>query len=120
MTSLSFLGVMALALAAAGVGALVFASVGIARMPDCYTRMHAAAQARTLGISTLLLSVAVYDWNTPSTVKVLVLLVLVWLTTPIAAYVIGRAAYRTDVRRTELTRIDDLAGAYERDDKRVP
>ncbi len=36
----------------------LFASLGILRMPDLYTRMHAATKAGTAGLSLLLLAVA--------------------------------------------------------------
>ena len=49
---------IALAFAAAGTGLILVASLGIVRMPDLLTRMHASSKAGTLGASLILVAVA--------------------------------------------------------------
>jgi multicomponent Na+:H+ antiporter subunit G len=87
---------------------MLLASLGLLRLPDLYTRLHAAAAARTLGLGALLLSVAFYDGTVTTTIKMLAFAALFLLTTTLAAHLLGRAAYLTGVRRSEATHIDEL------------
>ena len=61
------------------VGALfmLLAAVGIVRMPDLFTRMQAASKASTLGVSALLLAVAVHFMRLGITSRALVTLSLI-------------------------------------------
>jgi multicomponent Na+:H+ antiporter subunit G len=68
-------------------------TVGLIRMPDLYCRMHAASKCVTLGISGLLLS-AIIELATPGiAVKGLFAIAFQFLTTPVSAHMIARAAY---------------------------
>jgi multicomponent Na+:H+ antiporter subunit G len=93
-----------------GVGTLLLASLGLLRLPDLYTRLHAATAARTLGIGALLLGVALYDGTITTTIKMLAFAALFLLTAPIAAHLLGRTAYLTGIRPDETTHIDELTG----------
>ena len=75
-----------------------FASgLGLARMPDVFTRMHAGTKVGTLG-SGLVMAAAAFHFGDPGVVVRCILIVFFLLTTaPIAAHMIGRAAYRSDV-----------------------
>ena len=52
--------IIVVALAAFGVLFLLISSIGIIRLPDVLSRMHAVGKAATLGISALLLSAGLY------------------------------------------------------------
>jgi multicomponent Na+:H+ antiporter subunit G len=95
-----------------GVCTMLLASLGLLRLPDLYTRLHAATAARTLGLGALLLGVALYDGTFTTTIKMLAFAALFLLTTPIAAHLLGRTAYHTGVRPDEATHIDELAGRH--------
>ena len=69
------------------------AAIGILRMPDLLMRMHAATKAGTLGAGLLLLAVAVSFGDSGVMVRALAAIVFLFLTAPVAAHVIGRAAY---------------------------
>ena len=71
------------------------AAIGLLRMPDLLMRMHAATKAGTLGAGLLLLAVAVSFGDSSVTVRALAAIVFLFLTAPVAAHVIGRAAYYT-------------------------
>jgi multicomponent Na+:H+ antiporter subunit G len=81
-------------LAVTGFGVLIMliSTVGVLRLPDVYTRMHAAAKAATLGISCLMIAAGLYYpeylW------RMLVLVILFFVTGPIATSTMARAAYR--------------------------
>jgi multicomponent Na+:H+ antiporter subunit G len=73
---------------------------GVVRLPDVYTKLHASSKAAFLGVSGLLLAAAV--GGDPAIVARVVLTIAVLaVTTPVAAHVIGQAAYsRREQMRT--------------------
>lgn len=68
-------------------------AVGVLRLPDVYTRAHAAAKADTLGAGFAVAAVAAYFGFQFVSVKVLLLLVFIYITNPTASHAISRAAY---------------------------
>ncbi len=99
-----------LLLAAIGIGFMLVSSVGMFKLPDFYTRLHAASTARTLGIGVLLLAVALYDRTAASWAKMLALLIFFLFTTPITAHLLGRAVYRIGGGQADLPAHDALPG----------
>lgn len=73
---------------------LTLAVFGVLKMPDVYTRLHAASKAAVLGILPFLLAAALAGELATITRAVLIALFLL-LTTPVAAHVIAQAAYLT-------------------------
>ena len=82
--------IVALALLGAFFGAV--AAIGIVRMPDIYTRAHAASKSDTLGAVLTIAAVAFALESGLSTVKAVFLVVFMFLTNPTAAHAIARAA----------------------------
>ncbi len=74
------------------------AAVGMLRLPDFYTRTHAASKGETLSAMLTLAAVALAIGGTLSTVKVVLLLIFAFLTNPTAAHAISRAAFEEDVQ----------------------
>jgi multicomponent Na+:H+ antiporter subunit G len=73
------------------------AGLGILRLPDVLIRMHASTKAGTLGSGLIMLGVAV-GFGTTSVVALSIAIVVFLLTTaPVAAHMIGRAAFRSGV-----------------------
>lgn len=97
-----------------GIGAvfLLIAGVGLLRMEDVYTRLHGASKAAPLGAVLILVALALGSASLDVTVRVLVVSVFLLLTAPIAAHVIGRAAYLTRERLPAEQR-DQLRGKYD-------
>jgi multicomponent Na+:H+ antiporter subunit G len=73
--------------------------LGLVRMPDIFCRMHAATKGASLGVALLLLAAALYFRETIVVTKALVTIAFIFLTAPVAASLLGRAAY---ARRTPL------------------
>jgi multicomponent Na+:H+ antiporter subunit G len=71
-----------------GVGAL-----GLIRMPDFFTRMHAASVTDTLGAGLLLLGLVLQAGFTLVAAKLLILALLILFTTPTATHALARAAF---------------------------
>lgn len=71
----------------------LFGAIGLLRLPDGYTRMHAASKAGALGAALILSGLALAsggDWALKAVIAVAVLLA----TAPLAAHAIARAAHR--------------------------
>ena len=79
--------------AAIGVAFMLISAVGIVRLPDVYARMHAAGKAATLGVSCVLVAAGLFypDYL----LRMILLIVLFFVTGPIATTTMARAAYRT-------------------------
>jgi multicomponent Na+:H+ antiporter subunit G len=92
----------------AGATFMLLAAIGITRMPDVYTRMQPATKAATLGVGCMLLAVAVHFENVGVTARALAGIIFVILTAPVAAHMIGRAAYAMGVPLWEGTAIDEM------------
>ncbi len=67
--------------------------LGMFRMPDVYTRLHAASKAVVLGVAVLLLATIVTGGRELAGRSALIAAFLL-LTTPVAAHVIALAARR--------------------------
>ena len=91
---------------------LLLAAVGMMRMPDLFTRMQAASKASTLGIACVLLALAFHFPGISVNIRVIGTIVFFFLTAPITAHLIGRAAYFVGVPVWKGTVIDELRGRY--------
>lgn len=105
--------ITAILLVCGGVFALV-AALGVVRLPDTIIRMHAATKAGTLGAGLIVAAVSVHAMETAVTLRALAALAFLLLTAPVAAHLIGRAAYRSGVRLWKGTWIDELAETSEK------
>ncbi|MCC6274213.1 MAG: monovalent cation/H(+) antiporter subunit G [Deltaproteobacteria bacterium] len=105
-----------LAIVAMALGSLLMgiAALGIFRLPDLFMRMHASSKAGALGVALQLLAVALYFDDLTVTVKAVMGILFFLLTAPVAAHMIGRAAYWVGVPLWEKSVLDELRGRYER------
>jgi multicomponent Na+:H+ antiporter subunit G len=101
--------VAALALAVLGTTLMLVAGIGLLRMPDLLTRMHASSKAGTLGATLVLAGVAVRSGRLSVVLTVVLIVLFLFLTAPVAAHMIARAAYRSGVRLSPETVLDELA-----------
>lgn len=83
-----------------GLGAFMaaVAGLGLARLPDLYTRMHASTKPATLGVSLIVAALAVHFADLGIAARALAVVLFFLLTAPVAAHRIGRAAYHSGVR----------------------
>ena len=112
----------------AGAFLMFVAGLGLIRMPDLFVRMSATTKAATLGVTCTLLSAALYFFSlqrlaqnemlfhqlegVPS--RALAVILLVFVTAPVSAHMIGRAGYLADdVELAEETIMDELEGYYD-------
>lgn len=83
-----------------GAAFALIGSLGLARLPDFYTRLHAPTKATTLGMAGMLIASAVYFTRDSGTLSVHELLVAVFLfiTAPVSAHLLAKAALHRRVR----------------------
>ncbi|KAF7598970.1 MAG: cation:proton antiporter [Candidatus Dactylopiibacterium carminicum] len=68
-------------------------AIGVVRLPDCFTRMHAACKAGTLG-AALTLGGAMAATREETSLEALLALLILLATAPLAAHTVSRAAGR--------------------------
>ncbi len=90
---------------------MLLAGVGVLRMPDLFMRMQAATKAATLGAGCMLLAVAVHFGELTVVTRALLVTAFVFMTAPVAAHMIARAAYSVGTPLWEGTIADELQSA---------
>jgi multicomponent Na+:H+ antiporter subunit G len=98
-----------------GASFMLLAAVGIVRLPDLFIRMHAATKSGTLGVSGMLLAVALHFGDLGIAMRSALIIVFIFMTAPVAAHFIGRAAYIVGVPQWERTVTDELHGKYDQE-----
>lgn len=86
----------------------VLAAIGILRLPDLYTRMHAASKAGTMGAGLMLLALALIALDGAVILRAVVGFVFLLLTAPVSAHLLARAAYLTGYRPHDITHINEM------------
>lgn len=84
------------------------AALGLIRLPDVYTRMHAASKAGTLGSGVLLIALGVQSGDTGTLTRSLAGVAFFLLTAPISAHLLAKASYAMGYRMTDLSVIDEM------------
>ncbi len=70
----------------------VVGALGLVRMPNFYTRMHAASVIETLGAGLILFGLVLQAGLTLITAKLLIIGLLIFFTSPTATHALAKAA----------------------------
>ncbi|MDF2922563.1 MAG: Na+/H+ antiporter subunit [Paenibacillaceae bacterium] len=120
MTTVSAIGEWVLVLLVL-MGAILSAlsAFGLVRLPDIYLRSHAAAKGATLGVLCVLTGAFLYFmfYLDVISIKLLLGIVFVFITSPVAGHLTGRAAYRSGVPMWEKSVRDDLGRDLKRNEQ---
>ena len=87
------------------------AAIGLVRLPDLYTRMHAASKAGTLGSCAVLLALAVHADDPAISLRALAGIVFFLLTVPISSHLLAKAAHAAGYSLWEGSVRDELSTA---------
>jgi len=87
--------VVVTAMISLGLFFLVVAAVGMVRLPDVYTRSHAVSLTDAVGAFFLLTGLAIYQGFSTNTLRILVVLALLYLVNPVISHATVRAALRS-------------------------
>jgi len=96
-----------------GALSILFAAIGILRMPDFYLRLSVTVKASTLGIGFLLMCAGIIFPDVSVTTKVIAIVFFLVLTAPVAAHMVARTAYHKRVPLWKDTIIDEFEGEQE-------
>ncbi|QJQ94767.1 MULTISPECIES: monovalent cation/H(+) antiporter subunit G [Halomonadaceae] len=101
------------ALIIAGALFMLLASLGILRLPDLLTRMHATTKAAALGVILVMLAVALHFGEAGVVARAFAIITFILMTAPVAAHVIGRAGYFVGSKLWSGTVKDELRPNYD-------
>jgi multicomponent Na+:H+ antiporter subunit G len=75
----------------------IIGALGLVRMPDFYTRVHAASVTDTMGAILVLMGLLLQAGPTLVAVKLIMIALLLFFTSPTAAHALAKAAYARGV-----------------------
>jgi len=114
------LQILVAACAIVGASFMALAGLGILRMPDLFTRMHASTKGASLGVALLLLASALAFQDLSLATKAFLTTVFIFLTAPVAAHMLGRAAYAKNIPLWKNSVIDEARGKIASPDSQPP
>jgi len=85
---------------------ILIGSIGLVRLPDFYTRLHGPTKATTLGMGSLLFASVLYFWAEQGhfTIHEILIMLFLFITAPVSAHMLAKAARHTEVKVTERTK----------------
>lgn len=95
---------------------IVVSAIGLWRLPDLYTRAHAASKSSTLGVMCILLGVFFHFWLIKGHFNPTILLgvLFLFITGPVGGHIMSRSSYIAGVKPWSGTVRDDLKPEIER------
>jgi multicomponent Na+:H+ antiporter subunit G len=84
-----------------GLFVLAVATLGLFRLHYVLNRVHASAKCETLGTMLVLVGLCVLMGLSFTTLKIAALIIFLWLTNPVALFMVGRAEVQTNPRLHE-------------------
>lgn len=78
---------------------VIAGTIGLIRLPDVFTRMHATGKCDTLGEGLILIGLLIYQGIDLVSVKLLFLIIFIFIANPVATHAVTRIAYRESVKR---------------------
>lgn len=106
--------ILAALLLVGGAAVVALAALGVARLPDPFSRMHAAAKAGVAGAGLLLLGAGLAFGTTAAMLTALAAVGFLVVTAPVASHALGRAAYLAGAPLGAASLADALAGVLDR------
>ncbi|MCH7481989.1 MAG: monovalent cation/H(+) antiporter subunit G [Chloroflexi bacterium] len=79
----------------AGLFFMASTAIGLARLPDFFTRVHSVSKSETLGITLVLLGLIAHEGFDQTSLKLGLIALFVATTNPVAAHVLTRSAVRS-------------------------
>ncbi|WP_194756496.1 monovalent cation/H(+) antiporter subunit G [Aliidiomarina indica] len=98
---------------------ILVAAVGILRLPDLLTRMHASTKAGALGVALMMVAAMLHFNDLVLMAKAMAVILFIFITAPVAAHAIGRAGYFVGVPIWVKTIKDELYNNYDADTHRL-
>lgn len=80
---------------AGGAFFLLASAIGMLRLPDFYCRLHASGNSETLGVMLSFMGLVIYEGLTLSSLKMIMIFLLIFLGNPIGTHILSKAAYKS-------------------------
>lgn len=87
----------------------VFGCLGLVRLPDVYNRLQAATKCVTMGTCSILFGTFLVVGFTAAGMKMLLCIIFLILTAPVAAHAVARGAHRSGVKLCKGSVVDKYA-----------
>lgn len=113
---MSVLDVLVLVLLGCGTLLTLIAAIGLVRLPDVISRMHAASKPQTLGLVLVCLGMAVAVGTWQGLGYALLVVAAQLVTVPVSSAMLGRATFRRGFVYGGQYAIDELSPRLVRDD----
>lgn len=94
---------------------LIGSAIGMLRLPDFYSRVHASGNSETLGTMLVFLGLAVYNGFNDTSFKLIVIFLFIFLGNPIGSHILTKTAYKTGHPIWTLRRAQELAEKAEKE-----
>ncbi len=94
-----------------GAGLTLVAAIGMLRLPDLLSRMHAGTKPQVLGLLMALLGLGLQLRQLQVVGILLIVSLFQLITSPIATHMVGRASYRGGHMRSDLLIMDEISDA---------
>ena len=94
----NILDILRVALIGSGSVTLIIGALGVLRLPDVYTRMHAASITDTLGAGSIILGLILQAGLTLVAGKLFLILVFLFFTSPASSFALAHAALSSGVK----------------------
>lgn len=110
---------MAIVLLILGALFILIGAIGLVKLPDFYTRLHAPTKASTLGIGSILIASMLLHMVDDRGINVqeLVISFFLFITAPVSAYMMAKAAIHRDVPTMENTQNPHISQTIKRQNK---
>ena len=83
--------------------------IGVFKMKYSLNRMHSAAMGDTLGLLSGLCGLMLISGFNFTTLKMLLVLIFLWCTSPVSSHLIAKMEYRTNKKLSEYAAFDELS-----------
>lgn len=87
---------------------MLVAGLGLLRFEDFYLRIHAATKAPSLGVFLMLAALMVYYKDLWLTIEGILIIIFIFITTPIGSHMLSRVAHLTGVKQSKKTIMDEM------------
>ncbi|MFL2836157.1 MAG: monovalent cation/H(+) antiporter subunit G [Alphaproteobacteria bacterium] len=86
---------------------LLIGAIGLIRMPDVFTRMHAASIMETAGASLIIIGLIINTGFTIVSLKLIVIMLAIFYISSVATHALARACIHDNLKPTAINKESD-------------
>ncbi|MBE2280368.1 MAG: monovalent cation/H(+) antiporter subunit G [Ignavibacteriaceae bacterium] len=98
---------------------ILISAIGIVKMPDIFMRMSSSTKASTLGIALIVIAAGIFFNDIGVFSRVVLISLFLLITAPVAAHMLGKAAYLEGDKLWENTQFDRYKEYIEKEEKEI-